>query len=407
MIDRKAAPPQGRPDDGRTVTGVLTPAGRGAIATVVVEGPRAEEIVLSRFVPGSRRWSDGPTMRIRLGRWSGSTGEEVVVCKTSERRFEIHCHGGAAAAKSITSGLAESGCATLDWPDWLARESSNSIVAEALADLALAGGERTALILLDQAQGALSRALRQIAGQVEAGEIEGASAAAAELRGRAALGRRLTRPWRVVLTGRVNVGKSSLINSLAGYERSIVNAAPGTTRDVVTVAAAIDGWPVELSDTAGLRNSDDAIEQAGVALAARRAAAADLVVLVFDASAPWTSDDDALVAAFPEAIVVHNKIDLLDERRDERSDNRPEYWPEYWPDDRPRGVQASAIEPGGTAGLLAALGRRLAPSPPPVGAAVPFRERHLAALAAVEAALARGDSEGALCEIQGATDAAP
>ena len=68
-------------------------------------------------------------------------------------------------------------------------------------------------------------------------------------------GLHLTRPWNVVLAGRPNVGKSSLINALLGYTRSIVFDQPGTTRDVVTAATAIDGWPIELSDTAGLRES--------------------------------------------------------------------------------------------------------------------------------------------------------
>jgi tRNA modification GTPase len=71
------------------------------------------------------------------------------------------------------------------------------------------------------------------------------------------LGRHLTRPWRVVVAGAPNVGKSSLINALAGFTRTVVTAVPGTTRDVVATAAAIDGWPVELIDTAGLRLTGD------------------------------------------------------------------------------------------------------------------------------------------------------
>ena len=78
-------------------------------------------------------------------------------------------------------------------------------------------------------------------------------------------------PWRVVVFGAPNVGKSSLINALAGYERAIVSPTPGTTRDVVTVTTAIDGWPVQLSDTAGFRETQDELESAGIELATNSA----------------------------------------------------------------------------------------------------------------------------------------
>src|SRR5207244_11945531 len=74
-----------------------------------------------------------------------------------------------------------------------------------------------------------------------------------ELARYAGVGRHLTAPWRVAVAGAPNVGKSSLVNALAGYQRSVVAPTPGTTRDVVTALLAIDGWPVELADTAGLR----------------------------------------------------------------------------------------------------------------------------------------------------------
>ncbi len=89
-----------------------------------------------------------------------------------------------------------------------------------------------------------------------------------------------------MLAGRINVGKSSLLNALAGYARAIVHPAPGTTRDAVAITAAIDGWPVELCDTAGLRAAGDAVERAGIDRARERLAAADLVILVTDRSAP-------------------------------------------------------------------------------------------------------------------------
>ena len=105
------------------------------------------------------------------------------------------------------------------------------------------------------------------------------------------LGLHLTTPWRVVLAGAPNVGKSSLMNAIAGYQRAIVSPTPGTTRDVVTVTTAIDGWPVQLADTAGLRETQDELESAGVALADAAIGEADLVIVVSDASADSDVDE--------------------------------------------------------------------------------------------------------------------
>jgi tRNA modification GTPase len=188
------------------------------------------------------------------------------------------------------------------------------------------------------------------------------------------VGLHLTRPWRVVLTGRTNVGKSSLINALLGYERSIVYGEPGTTRDVVTAHTAIDGWPVELADTAGLRASDDAVELAGVDLAHRVLAQADVVVLVFDASRPWLTDDASLVRDRPDALVVHNKCDqpMVDVAA------------------RPPGLSTSATEGRGVPEVVAALSHRLVPTPPPPGTAIPFTARQVEAIRAGLSALQAG-----------------
>ena len=190
----------------------------------------------------------------------------------------------------------------------------------------------------------------------------------------AALGRHLVEPWRVVLAGRPNVGKSSLINALVGYGRAIVHHTPGTTRDVVTAVTAIDGWPVELSDTAGLGQSDHPLERAGVERAEAALATADLVVLVFDAAQCRSDADRALRERLPSSVVVWNKCDLPPARGE-----------------RPPGLAVSALRGDGIAELVRRIADRLVPHPPPPGSAVPFPPDQIAYLRFASVALARDD----------------
>src|SRR5262249_11455979 len=127
---------------------------------------------------------------------------------------------------------------------------------------------------------------------------------------RAGFGIRLLRGWKVVISGRPNVGKSRLFNALAGFERSIVNASPGVTRDVVSLRTAFGGWPVAISDTAGDRNTGDSVESLGIGRARRERHDADLVVLVLDRSEPLHDVDWELLRATPQALIVANKCDL-------------------------------------------------------------------------------------------------
>jgi tRNA modification GTPase len=255
----------------------------------------------------------------------------------------------------IEETLVAGGCQRLAWRDWAAGRCADAITASALNALADARTERVAAILLDQYHGALSRALSEIQQAIDRGDRCTARRQSDELCARVDLGRHLVKPWQVVLAGRVNVGKSSLINALAGYDRSIVHPTPGTTRDAVTLATAIDGWPVELCDTAGLRAGGDAIERAGMERARERLAQADLVILVGDCSERWSREDQTLVDQWPAALRVHNKCDLPPAA-----------------DDRPPGLSISAMRGDGVENLLATVARRLAPQPPPAGAAVPF-----------------------------------
>ncbi|NUQ62577.1 MAG: 50S ribosome-binding GTPase [Pirellulales bacterium] len=358
----------------------LTPPGRGAVATLLVEGPGARDIVSAHFRAASgRALASYPPGRPVFGRFGPEPGEEVVVRAASEESVEVHGHGGHAAVARLTEILAEADCRQVDWRDWARDHHKDPITADAHIALAEARTELAAAILLDQYHGALRRAIDAIRALLETDQAAEAQHALETLLARAPLGLHLTTPWQVVLAGPPNVGKSSLINALVGYRRALVHPMPGTTRDVVTAATAVEGWPVELSDTAGLRAGGSAVEEAGIALAKERLAAADLAILVFDASHPWSERDRMLAETRPDALVVHNKWDLADGAGAER----------------PPGLRTSAIRGDGIDELVAAIAHRLVPDPPSADAAVPFTASHVEALRFAAAALVQGGSSAA------------
>ncbi|MFH1918960.1 MAG: GTPase [Planctomycetota bacterium] len=365
----------------------LTPPGRGAIATLLVEGAEATKLVEGRFRPaGGRPLGSYPVGRIVFGYFSVGSHprEEVVVCRRSAGAVEVHCHGGHVAAARIREAFLEAGARALAWQEWAAGHSADPIAAAACVALANARTERTAAVLLDQYHGALLLAVEEIRRLIQAGDAASAVGQLATLLARAELGRHLVDPWRVILAGSPNVGKSSLINALLGYERAIVHPTAGTTRDVVSATTAIEGWPVELSDTAGLREARGGLERAAVEMARRQLASADLVLLVFDSSRPWTDGDQRLVDAHPNALVIHNKRDL----------------PSCPTPPRPAGLWTSALTGQGIEDLVGLIANRLVPDPPPRGAAVPFSADQINHLREAAAAASRHDLPAALAAIE-------
>jgi tRNA modification GTPase len=323
------------------------------------------------FAPASgKALRDCPAGTIVFGRFGAdaAAAEELVVGILGPDDVEIHCHGGAAAVESIMAALVSPNCQRIAWTEWAATRESDPLAAAALLALAAARTERTAAILLDQYHGALRMALSNIAQRLQT-DLRGARQSLDELLSRADLGRHLTRPWRVVVTGVPNVGKSSLINALLGYQRSIVFDQPGTTRDVLTASTAIDGCPVELVDTAGLREGGDPIEAEGVARAQRQAAEADLVIEVLDASVGGRGSGST------SKLVVHNKCDLCPPARNAQSTE----------------LRISAKTGLGIDALIQAIGKRLVPNPPPRGAGVPFTESQITAIERTMESLSRGD----------------
>jgi tRNA modification GTPase len=212
------------------------------------------------------------------------------------------------------------------------------------------------------------------------------------------LGLHLTSAWRVVVVGAPNVGKSSLINALAGYDRAIVSPTPGTTRDVVTVKTAIDGWPVQLSDTAGFRETQDELESAGIELATRALSSADLAIFVHDASrlSDQTNLETSTPASHQRAIHVVNKIDLV--AAGERTQvfgrfvaSRP---------DIARPLAISALDGEGIGDLISAIARALVPVSVSAGSAVPFTSEQFDGLAAAKSAIDKQDAAAATAFLQ-------
>ncbi len=364
---------------------VVTADGRGAIGVVRVWGPGALDVADRAFRPNlGRGLTASPVGRLRVGRVGAGLGDEVVAvivdAGSDSPEVEIQCHGGPSAIGLVVEALVASGAKARSPRAWLKHSNGSSINTEAELALARASTAKVAEVLLDQVNGALDDELRRI----QAGSTDEALAKLDSLIGRAEFGLRLVEGWRVVLAGRPNVGKSRLLNALAGFDRAIVDPTPGTTRDVVTIRAAFAGWPVELADTAGLRATSDPIESEGQALAKAHQLGADLVIVVLDRSEPLTEADRAILAEHPRAVVVANKADL------------PANWPE-------RAIEALAIsaETGdGVETLVEVVANRLVPRNWPAGSAVPFRPAMVRRLRAIEDCFRRGNHERAVRAIE-------
>ena len=290
---------------------LLTPPGRAAVSTLAARSPRILEILSDCFRPAAdRALTAEDTQRIIYGRWPSSTGanEEVVVSLRAQDVVEIHCHGGQAAADMIAQTLVEQGLLRISPSEWLEGTACDLLQTEILTALHKVQTERGAGILMSQLRGRLRQELKSILTQLDDRQMDRAADALERLEASSNVGLHLTKPWRVVVAGKPNVGKSSLVNALLGYDRAIVFDQPGTTRDIVSATTAFDGWPIELVDTAGLRVSGDVIEQQGAARAQQIMDEADVVLHVMDATSG--EEPKTLQMASTEQLVILNKCDL-------------------------------------------------------------------------------------------------
>jgi len=380
MPGRCSQPIQDRPVDraGARVA-LLTPAGRGALAVVGVTGREAIAMAARLFSPrGPEPLAGRPDGAIVFGRWGdggSGPGEDLIVVRRGADDLEIHCHGGFAASEAIITGLERLGAVRQAWTEWLRERGAGEIELEAREALTRAGGPTAARILSRQLAGSLGAELVRIEGLVRAGRSSEARAAIERLQRASRVGLRLVRPWRVVLAGRVNAGKSSLFNALAGHARCIVSPEPGTTRDLVESRIVLDGWELEIIDTAGLRDESgtagaaSAVERTGIARAVAARDGADLVLHVVDARAVVAG---AVAGPGGRELLVASKADLA---------GLPAAG-------GPAGtVWTSAITGAGIADLAAEIVRRLVPEwaeePELFGGAVPFTERQVGLLEAL------------------------
>lgn len=334
-------------DPNDTIAAIATAEGEGGIAIVRLSGENAFPILKKVFFPASKKavFSHGQMIYGYVRDDSGrEIDEAMAVYFVSPRSYtredvcEIHTHGGM-ASRCVLERVIEAGARPAQRGEFTYRAFLNGRVdlsrAEAVMSLIGAGSERAVrssvrqlkygassrigacreklmelLTLIDAAVDFPDEIDEEVTSQKvreEAERISGEISACADKR----YARILNEGARVVIAGRPNVGKSSLMNALLRFERSIVTDIPGTTRDIINESVSIHGMKLTLTDTAGIRETGDVIEKLGVERAGDSIESADCVVLVLDASSPLTAEDKKLLDKRDgRYIVVLNKTDL-------------------------------------------------------------------------------------------------
>ena len=331
-----------------TIAAIATPPGQGGVAIIRVSGPDAIAIVSARL-DGAKLAEPRRVYVARVLAPGGAALDQVLVFSmpgphsfTGEDVVEIQCHGGTLVSRRILESILAGGARAADPGEFSKRAFLNGRIdlaqAEAIADLVAARSDAAVRLAWSQLEGALSARVETLRAAIiearalceaaidfpdeELPELADGRLAAELGRVRSELTNLIAtferarvryQGARVTLIGKPNVGKSSLLNALAGRERSIVTAIPGTTRDVVEAALALHGIPVVLADTAGLRDSADAVERLGVDRSRAAIDDAAIVLAIFDRSRPL-DDEDALVAAAARSrpvLAVLNKTDLV------------------------------------------------------------------------------------------------
>ena len=333
-----------------TIVAAATPPGTGGIGIVRISGGEAARI-------GERILGELPQARVaELRSFAGADGEPVDEgialyfpspgSYTGEPVIELQGHGGPTVMALLVEAAVAHGARLAEPGEFSKRAFLNDKLdlaqAEAIADLIDSGTAQAARAALRSLSGDFSRAVNELVGQltnlrvhVEAAidfpeeeidflsdqkllqRIDDCAAAFETLLATATVGRVLRDGYQVVLVGKPNAGKSSLMNRLSGEETAIVTEIAGTTRDILRERIDIDGLAVELVDTAGLRDNPDIIEQEGIRRARAAMANADAVLWIQDATDDDTDEIGERVADGVPIVVVRNKIDLVDDHSED------------------------------------------------------------------------------------------
>jgi tRNA modification GTPase len=335
---------------GGTIAAIATPHGRGGIGVVRVSGANAA--ALARAVLGQDPPPRSATLVTARDAHGDALDQGIALyfpaprSYTGEDVLEFQGHGGPVVMQAVLAAFLDAGARLAEPGEYTRRAFLNGRVdlaqAEAVADLIDASSKEAARSALRSLSGEFSRgvaalvaALVELRALTEAlldfpedevetlhrddayARLERVRTSLAEVLAKSKQGSLLREGIHVVIAGRPNVGKSSLLNRLAGEERAIVTAIPGTTRDLVREDIAIEGIPLHVVDTAGLRETADEVERVGVERAWQELARADVVIAMFDAQTGIGPDDQAMLTRFESAlpagaarIQVFNKIDL-------------------------------------------------------------------------------------------------
>jgi tRNA modification GTPase len=406
-----------RVDDSQTTDTIAAIAtavapGEGSVAIVRISGPQAEGIGRQLFAaPGQQSWE---SHRVLYGHVvdpaSGERVDEALLLLmraprsfTRETVVELHCHGGLVAVQRVLELVLAAGARRALPGEFSQRAFLNGRLdltrAEAISEMVTARSRQAAQLAMAGIDGGLqrrlgalrSRLLDQLA-ELEArvdfeedlppldavavvAELEAVRAELEQLVAEARQGELLREGLRVAIVGRPNVGKSSLLNLLSRRERAIVTDLPGTTRDLLESELVLEGVPLTLLDTAGIRPTSDRVEQLGIARSREALAAADAVLLLFDLTVGWTPEDDELRQLVPDGAVLllaGNKLDVAGQVVGDQAGLAPAH------------LAFSALTGAGRDQLVAELLRRCG-ARPLEGAQVALnaRQRDLAAAAAL------------------------
>jgi tRNA modification GTPase len=330
-----------------TIVAIATPPGRGGIGVVRLAGPSARQIAQ----PLLRLKHDLEPGHAVFGETIDPQGQridEVVVTYfakphsyTTDDIVEISAHGAPVVLRHIVELCVAAGARLAEPGEFTMRAFLNGRIdltqAEAVRDLIDSQTLYQAKVAAQQLEGALSRRLQpvkkklvELIAVLEAGidfaeddvsvmpdqvileRISGVRQPLQELAASFAYGKIVHEGLTLAIIGRPNVGKSSLFNRLVERERAIVTATPGTTRDLVSETVAIGGIPIQLVDTAGIRQALDEVESIGIRKSMEALADADLILIVLDASQPASGEDEELMRHTQKrpTIIVENKCDL-------------------------------------------------------------------------------------------------